>query len=120
VVLESESNVTVEKDLVSQAEEEDIEALLSNYVMAIGEAEAFSERMKRELVALESANVYALIETESVVEEVLQGLEIASVCVEDMDEWLGIFNIKLRHMREDIQSVCFFFTFTNIYANHIS
>jgi len=29
VVLESESNVTVEKDLVSQAEEEDIEALLS-------------------------------------------------------------------------------------------
>jgi len=73
--------------------------------MAIGEAEAFSERMKRELVALESANVYALMETESVVEEVLQGLEIASVCVEDMDEWLGIFNIKLRHMREDIQSI---------------
>ncbi|RCV37967.1 hypothetical protein SETIT_8G104600v2 [Setaria italica] len=73
--------------------------------MAIGEAEAFSERMKRELVALESANVYALMETESVVEEVLQGLEIASICVEDMDEWLGIFNIKLRHMREDIQSI---------------
>ncbi|CAN6362829.1 unnamed protein product [Urochloa humidicola] len=105
VVLEAESHVTVEKDLVSQAEEEDIEALLSNYVMAIGEAEAFSERMKRELVALESANVYALMETESVVEEVLQGLEIASICVEDMDEWLGIFNIKLRHMREDIQSI---------------
>nr|CAB3489718.1 unnamed protein product [Digitaria exilis] len=106
VVLEAESHVTVEKDLVSQAEEEDTVALLSNYVMAIGEAEAFSERMKRELVALESANVYALMETESVVEEVLQGLEIASICVEDMDEWLGIFNIKLRHMREDIQSVC--------------
>ncbi|KAL5204740.1 hypothetical protein ABZP36_009611 [Zizania latifolia] len=73
--------------------------------MAIGEAEAFSERMKRELVALESANVYALMETESVVEEVLEGLEIASICVEDMDEWLGIFNVKLRHMREDIQSI---------------
>ncbi|KAM0931513.1 hypothetical protein ACQ4PT_000270 [Festuca glaucescens] len=102
---EAESQVTVEKDLVSQAEEEDIEALLGTYVMAIGEAEAFSERMKRELVALESANVYALMETESVVEEVLQGLEVASICVEDMDEWLGIFNIKLRHMREDIQSI---------------
>ncbi|OQU83307.1 hypothetical protein SORBI_3005G106700 [Sorghum bicolor] len=73
--------------------------------MAIGEAEAFSERMKRELVALESANVYALMETESVVEEVLQGLEVASICVEDMDEWLGIFNTKLRHMREDIKSI---------------
>uniref|UniRef100_A0A453HFA8 Exocyst complex component Sec3 coiled-coil domain-containing protein n=1 Tax=Aegilops tauschii subsp. strangulata TaxID=200361 RepID=A0A453HFA8_AEGTS len=29
----------------------------------------------------------------------------ATICVEDMDEWLGIFNIKLRHMREDIQSI---------------
>ncbi|CAM0875014.1 unnamed protein product [Alopecurus aequalis] len=105
VFAEVESQVTVEKDLVSQAEEEDIDALLGTYVMAIGEAEAFSERMKRELVALESANVYAIMETESVVEEVLQGLEVASICVEDMDEWLGIFNIKLRHMREDIQSI---------------
>ncbi|XP_006662901.1 exocyst complex component SEC3A-like isoform X1 [Oryza brachyantha] len=105
VVGEGDSQVAVEKDLVSQAEEEDIEALLGTYVMAIGEAEAFSERMKRELVALESANVYALMETESVVEEVLEGLEIATICVEDMDEWLGIFNIKLRHMREDIQSI---------------
>uniref|UniRef100_A0A453HEX0 Exocyst complex component Sec3 PIP2-binding N-terminal domain-containing protein n=1 Tax=Aegilops tauschii subsp. strangulata TaxID=200361 RepID=A0A453HEX0_AEGTS len=104
-VLEPDSQVAVENDLVSQAEEEDIEALLGTYVMAIGEAEAFSERMKRELVALESANVYALMETESVVEEVLQGLEVATICVEDMDEWLGIFNIKLRHMREDIQSI---------------
>ena len=47
-----------------------------SYVMAIGEAEAFSERMKRELVALESANVYALIETESVVEEVCTFLNL--------------------------------------------
>ncbi|CAI9753444.1 unnamed protein product [Fraxinus pennsylvanica] len=36
---------------------------------------------------------------------VLQGLESASNCVEDMDEWLGIFNLKLRHMREDIESI---------------
>uniref|UniRef100_A0A0E0MEN6 Exocyst complex component Sec3 PIP2-binding N-terminal domain-containing protein n=1 Tax=Oryza punctata TaxID=4537 RepID=A0A0E0MEN6_ORYPU len=105
LVGEADSQVAIQKELVSQTEEEDIEALLGTYVMAIGEAEAFSERMKRELVALESANVYALIETETVVEEVLEGLEIASICVEDMDEWLGIFNIKLRHMREDIQSI---------------
>lgn len=37
--------------------------------------------------------------------QVLQGLEVATVCVEDMDVWLGIFNVKLRHMREDIESV---------------
>ncbi|TYG95228.1 hypothetical protein ES288_A11G251400v1 [Gossypium darwinii] len=39
------------------------------------------------------------------VDEVLQGLEVATNCVDDMDEWLGIFNVKLRHMREDIQSI---------------
>ncbi|CAN1161936.1 Exocyst complex component SEC3A [Linum perenne] len=30
---------------------------------------------------------------------------MATFCVEDMDEWLCIFNVKLRHMREDIESI---------------
>ncbi|KAL5777912.1 hypothetical protein ACOSP7_010838 [Xanthoceras sorbifolium] len=104
-VTESDLKVTVERELVSQAEEEDMEALLGTYVMGIGEAEAFSERLKRELQALEAANVHAILETEPLIDEVLQGLEAATHCVEDMDEWLGIFNVKLRHMREDIESI---------------
>ncbi|KAF4349685.1 exocyst complex component SEC3A-like [Cannabis sativa] len=106
-VTEIDSKVTVEKELVSQIEEEDIvgEALLGTYVMGIGEAEAFSERLKRELHALEAANVHSILESEPLIDEVLQGLEVASNCVDDMDEWLGIFNVKLRHMREDIESI---------------
>ncbi|KAL2937981.1 Exocyst complex component SEC3A [Bienertia sinuspersici] len=104
-VSEKDLKVTVEKDLVSQAEEEDMEALLGTYVMGIGEAEAFSERLKRELQALEAANVHAILETEPLVEQVLRGLDNALNCVDDMDEWLGIFNVKLRHMREDIESI---------------
>ncbi|KAL2504144.1 Exocyst complex component SEC3A [Abeliophyllum distichum] len=104
-VAEGDMKVTVERELVSQAEEEDMEALLGTYVMGISEAEAFSERLKRELQALEAANVHVILENESLVDEVLQGLEIATNCVEDMDEWLGIFNVKLRHMREDIESI---------------
>lgn len=104
-VTESDLKVTVERELVSQAEEEDMEALLGTYVMGIGEAEAFSERLKRELLALEAANVHAILESEPMVDEVLQGLEAATNCVDDMDEWLGIFNVKLRHMREDIESI---------------
>ncbi|XP_065881180.1 exocyst complex component SEC3A [Euphorbia lathyris] len=104
-VTETDLKVSVERDLVSQAEEEDMEALLDTYVMGIGEAEAFSERLKRELLALEAANVHAILETEPLIEEVLQGLEAATNCVDDMDEWLGIFNVKLRHMREDIESI---------------
>ncbi|KAK8964022.1 Exocyst complex component SEC3A [Platanthera guangdongensis] len=75
------------------------------YLMGIGEAEAFSERLKRELHALEAANVHSVLESEPLVQKVLQGLEAVSVSVEDMDEWLRIFNMKLRHMREDIQSI---------------
>jgi hypothetical protein len=40
--------------------------------------------------------------------QVLQGLDAASATVDDMDEWLRIFNLKLRHMREDIASVRMF------------
>ncbi|KAF5445039.1 hypothetical protein F2P56_034122 [Juglans regia] len=104
-VTESDLKVTVEKELVSQAEEEDMEALLGTYVMGIGEAEAFSERLKRELQALEAANVHAILESEPLIDDVLHGLEAATNCVDDMDEWLGIFNVKLRHMREDIESI---------------
>lgn len=96
---------TVERELVSKAEEDDMEALLGSYVLGIDEAEAFSERLKRELTALEAANVHAILESQPLVEEVLQQLDAATVSVEDMDEWLGIFNVKLRHMREDIESI---------------
>ncbi|KAI4305349.1 hypothetical protein L6164_028720 [Bauhinia variegata] len=105
VVTETELKVNVEKELVSQAEEEDMEALLGTYVMGVGEAEEFSERMKREIQALEAANVHAILESEPLIDEVLQGIEAATNCVEDMEEWLGIFNVKLRHMREDIESI---------------
>ncbi|KAL4584383.1 hypothetical protein LXL04_008983 [Taraxacum kok-saghyz] len=94
-----------DNDLVSQAEEEDIEALLGTYVMGIGEAEVFSERLKRELHALEAANVHAILESQHLVDEVLEGLESATTRVEDMDEWLSLFNVKLRHMREDIEAI---------------
>ncbi|MBA0566358.1 hypothetical protein Golob_011183, partial [Gossypium lobatum] len=79
--------------------------MVHSYVMGIGEAEAFSERLKRELLALEAANVHAMLESETLVEEVLQGLEAATHCVDDMDKWLGTFNVKLRRIREDIESI---------------
>ncbi|KAH6559562.1 hypothetical protein KP509_1Z003000 [Ceratopteris richardii] len=101
----TEGIVTVEKDLFLKVEEEDMQALLDTYVMGIDEAEAFSERLKRELLALEAANVHAILESEPLVEEVLHQLSIAASSVDDLDEWLRMFNVKLRHMREDIQSI---------------
>lgn len=45
--------------------------MFCSYVMGIGEAEAFSERLKRELQALEAANVHAILESEPLVDEVI-------------------------------------------------
>lgn len=44
--------------------------MVYSYVMGIGEAEAFSERLKRELQALEAANVHTILENEPLVDQV--------------------------------------------------
>lgn len=44
---------------------------ICSYVMGISEAEAFSERLKRELQALEAANVHAILENEPLIDEVV-------------------------------------------------
>lgn len=53
---------------------------LCSYVMGIGEAEEFSERLKRELQALEAANVHALLESEPLMDEVLPFSELMTFC----------------------------------------
>lgn len=37
--------------------------------------------------------------------QVTQELEETLAEVEDLEEWLGAINVKIRHMREDIASV---------------
>jgi hypothetical protein len=51
--------------------------------MGIGEAEAFSERLKRELLALEAANVHAILESEPLIDEVIFILFFSGT----LDEW---------------------------------
>lgn len=43
---------------------------MGSYIMGISQAEAFSERLKRELQALEAANVHAILESEPLIDEV--------------------------------------------------
>ena len=37
--------------------------------------------------------------------QVTEQLDITMASIEDMEEWLGTINVKLRYMREDIASV---------------
>lgn len=50
--------------------------LMCSYVMGVGEAEEFSERLKRELQALEAANVHAILESEPLINEVFLFFEL--------------------------------------------
>lgn len=54
--------------------------MVHSYVMGIGEAEAFSERLKRELHALEAANVHAILESEPLVDEVFPSIFAFLLC----------------------------------------
>lgn len=75
--------------------------------MGIGEAEAFSERLKRELLALEAANVHAILESEPLIDEVFPlilyiGDELILLCF-----WLSFFNLYFVVL---CKSLCFWLT----------
>lgn len=53
--------------------------------MGIGEAEAFSERLKRELHALEAANVHAILESEPLVDEVTFHFSLISPMIDEQN-----------------------------------
>lgn len=68
--------------------------LTCSYVMGIGEAEAFSERLKRELQALEAANVHAILESEPLVVQVVFS---ASICIPTRILFSSIWNLNNSH-----------------------
>lgn len=55
--------------------------------------------------ALQAANVHAILESGVAVEGVSERLNYAAGLLEDFEENLSIFDVKLRHMREDIAAI---------------
>uniref|UniRef100_A0A7I4BSK5 Exocyst complex component Sec3 PIP2-binding N-terminal domain-containing protein n=1 Tax=Physcomitrium patens TaxID=3218 RepID=A0A7I4BSK5_PHYPA len=93
------------EELVSKDEEEDMDALLGMYVLGIDEADAFSERLTKEVIALDTANVHAILENAPIVDEVTELLDMTLGSVEDLEEWISTINVKIRYMREDIAAI---------------
>ncbi len=54
---------------------------------------------------LQAANVHAILESGPLVATVMLRLQDAISLINDLDENLHIFDIKLRHMREDIAAI---------------
>ncbi|CAL8460642.1 g172 [Coccomyxa elongata] len=91
--------------MVSAKEERDLAALLDLFALGVGDVEEFQDRLQAELTALEAANVHAVLEGGPMVASVLQRAGEAANSVDDLAESLAIFDLKLRHMREDIAAI---------------
>ncbi|GBF98439.1 hypothetical protein Rsub_11084 [Raphidocelis subcapitata] len=91
--------------LVSAKEEADLEELLGLYALGLGEPEEFAARLQDEHAALEAANVYGLLESGPLVEGVLTQLRRTQGVLDDLHESLKVFDLKLRHMRDDIAAI---------------
>ncbi|DBB03251.1 TPA: hypothetical protein ACH3X3_010647 [Trebouxia sp. C0006] len=91
--------------LVSAKEERDLQTLLEMFAMGVGDVEQFQLRLQDELAALEAANVHAILESGPLVHKVQVRLNDSIGLIDDLDETLAIFDLKLRHMREDIAAI---------------
>ncbi|DBA75637.1 TPA: hypothetical protein ACH3X2_009071 [Trebouxia sp. C0005] len=91
--------------LVSAKEERDLQTLLEMFAMGVGDVEQFQMRLQDELAALEAANVHAILESGPLVHKVQVRLNDSIGLIDDLDETLAIFDLKLRHMREDIAAI---------------
>lgn len=54
---------------------------------------------------LQAANVHAVLESGPLVQRVQMRLNDSISLIDDLDETLAIFDLKLRHMREDIAAI---------------
>lgn len=90
---------------VSRQEEEDLNELLDLFVMGPGDVQDFQNRLKDEHRALEDANVHAMLENGRVVDSIMNKLRSASNLLDDLDQNLLVFDMKLRHMKDDIAAI---------------
>ena len=54
---------------------------------------------------MQAANVHAILESGPFVQKVQARLNDSNALIDDLDETLAIFDLKLRHMREDIAAI---------------
>lgn len=54
---------------------------------------------------MQAANVHAILESGPFVHRVQARLNDSIALIDDLDETLAIFDLKLRHMREDIAAI---------------
>ncbi|CAG9460301.1 unnamed protein product [Pedinophyceae sp. YPF-701] len=91
--------------LLSEDEERDLEELMGVFDMGVSSLGTFRQRLQQELVALEAANVHATLEGGDLASRVAHTIQVSEGSLEDLEQWLGIFNVKLKHMQGDVSTI---------------
>jgi len=91
--------------LITEEEAEELQHLLDSYRLDVGDANVLEERLRKEAAALEASNVHALLEAEADLAAVMKLLRCSKGDVDDLAQWLDVFNVKLVHMRADIAAI---------------
>jgi hypothetical protein len=94
-----------EARLVTEEEASALQQLLDSYRLDVGDATLLEERLRKEAAALEASNVHALLEAEADLAAVMRLLHHSRSDVDDLTQWLDVFNVKLVHMRADIAAI---------------
>ena len=94
-----------EARLVTEEEASALQQLLDSYRLDVGDATLLEERLRKEAAALEASNVHALLEAEADLAAVMRLLHRSRSDVDDLTQWLDVFNVKLVHMRADIAAI---------------
>jgi len=99
------ATLTGASTLMSDEEERDLEDLMELFDTSVSSLGTFKQRLQAELEALEIANVYATLEGGDLAKHVNDTLLASRSNLDDLEEWLSIFNVKLKHMQGDVTAI---------------
>lgn len=68
-------------------------------------ANSVTDIVQQWTASMQAANVHAILESGPFVQKVQARLNDSIALIDDLDETLAIFDLKLRHMREDIAAI---------------
>lgn len=100
---EEEIGVAEDYQALSSREEADLERMMNECEYAIGNAEAFVERLANDLSVLDGANIHSIIESQQKVANLMTLLDESLRDIESLEKSLDSYDDKLERVRAHME-----------------
>ena len=94
-----------EERLGTARQEADLEAYILECGYSMHDLKGFDGYLQDQLAELDASNVQAILTSVGDVDKVICKVNDTLEYVDDIEEWLNVFNTKLQHMRVDISAI---------------